>query len=103
VLLIAGGVDKDIDFSTALPKLEKHVRRAFLIGTCKGRLVKEWHDVVSCSEFLTLADAVSAAASLAIPGDVVLLSPGCASQDMFRNYAHRGNEFRALVERRARE
>ena len=103
VLLIAGGVDKDIDFSMALPKLEKHVRRAFLIGTCKGRLVKEWHDVVSCSEFLTLADAVSAAASLAIPGDVVLLSPGCASQDMFRNYAHRGNEFRALVERRARE
>ncbi len=102
-LLIAGGVDKDIDFASALSWLEKQVREVFLIGTCKGRLAKEWHGVVSCREFLTLDDAVAAATAAARPGDVVLLSPGCASQDMFQNYAHRGDQFRALVERRAGE
>ena len=103
VLLLAGGVDKDIDFASALPWLEKQVRAAFLIGTCKNRLANEWHGVVSCREFLTLDAAVAAAVAAARPGDVVLLSPGCASQDMFQNYAHRGDQFRALVERRAGE
>jgi UDP-N-acetylmuramoylalanine--D-glutamate ligase len=103
VLLLAGGVDKDIDFSAVLPMLENQVREAFLIGTCKGRLAKEWQGVVSCQQFLTLEEAVSAASTAARPGDVVLLSPGCASQDMFRNYAHRGDQFRALVKRRAGE
>jgi UDP-N-acetylmuramoylalanine--D-glutamate ligase len=103
VLLLAGGVDKDIDFSSLLPMLEKHVKEAFLIGTCKERLAKEWQDVVSCQQLLTLEEAVSAAAAVARQGDVVLFSPGCASQDMFRNYAHRGDQFRDLVKRRAGE
>jgi UDP-N-acetylmuramoylalanine--D-glutamate ligase len=103
VLLIAGGVDKDIDFSSAHGPLEKQVRDAFLIGTCKDRLAKEWQGVVSCHCCLTLEDAVSAASDHARPGDVVLLSPGCASQDMFHNYAHRGDQFRALAKRRAGE
>jgi UDP-N-acetylmuramoylalanine--D-glutamate ligase len=103
ILLVAGGVDKDIDFSAVLPMLENQVREAFLIGTCRARLAKEWQGVVSCQQFLTLEEAVSAASAAARPGDLVLLSPGCASQDMFRNYAHRGDQFRALVKRRAGE
>jgi UDP-N-acetylmuramoylalanine--D-glutamate ligase len=103
ILLLAGGVDKDIGFSMALPWLEKQVKEAFLIGSCKGRLAKQWQGVVSCREFPTFEEAVAAASAAAVPGDVVLLSPGCASQDMFQNYAHRGDQFRALVERRAGE
>lgn len=103
ILLLAGGVDKEIDFTMALPGLEKQVKEAFLIGRCKSRLAKQWQGVVSCRELSSLEDAVAAATAAARPGDVVLLSPGCASQDMFQNYAHRGDQFRALVERRAGE
>jgi UDP-N-acetylmuramoylalanine--D-glutamate ligase len=103
ILLIAGGVDKGLDFEELTPLLKATVKEIFLIGTCRHRLAKQWGDVVSCKVFASLEAAFESAAESACVGDVVMLSPGCASQDMFRNYAHRGDVFRSLVERRIGE
>lgn len=99
ILLIAGGLDKGVDFSSTLKVLENHVKEAFLIGSCRERLANQWQDVVSCRMFGSLALAFDVARECAHRGDVVLLSPGCASQDMFTDYAHRGEEFCRLVKR----
>jgi UDP-N-acetylmuramoylalanine--D-glutamate ligase len=103
VCLIAGGVDKGVDFAPIAPLLEKHVSGVFLIGRCRERLAKQWGHAVSCKVFASLAAAVNAAAESAASGDTVLLAPGCASQDMFTDYAERGREFCNLVKRRAGE
>ncbi len=99
ILLIAGGLDKGVDFAEPAPVLSEHVREVFLIGTCRERLAKRWHGVVSCRMFSSLGAAFEGARESARPGDTVLFSPGCASQDMFVDYAHRGQEFCDLVER----
>jgi len=58
---------------------------------------------VPCHRAGTLAEAVALCAELARPGDAVLFSPGCSSFDMFRDYEDRGNQFRELVEARAKQ
>ena len=100
ILLIAGGLDKGLDHAELKPVLAGNARRIFLVGTCRKRLANLWSDVVSCKEFASLAAAVDAAIAAARPGDVVLLSPGCSSQDMFSDYAERGNVFCEHVKRR---
>ncbi|NOY83059.1 MAG: UDP-N-acetylmuramoyl-L-alanine--D-glutamate ligase [Kiritimatiellaeota bacterium] len=100
ILLIAGGLDKGLDYGELRPFLARWVREVFLVGTCRERLAKQWHDVVSCQAFASLAAAVDAAVDAACPGDTVLLSPGCSSQDMFSDYMERGNAFCEQIERR---
>ncbi len=100
IVLIAGGLDKGLCFEPLRPQLQRHVREIFLIGSCRERLAKEWGGVVSCKVCSSLAAAVSGAIESAIPGDTVLLSPGCASQDMFTDYAERGKQFCNLITRR---
>jgi UDP-N-acetylmuramoylalanine--D-glutamate ligase len=100
ILLIAGGLDKGLDLGEVVPDLVHRVKEVFLIGTCRARLAKLWNPVVSCKVFVSLDAAVDAAAERAEEGDVVLLSPACASQDMFRDYAQRGNAFCESVRRR---
>lgn len=100
VLLLAGGLDKSVSFDGMAPVVGRHVKGVFLIGTSRRRLAKLWGDVVSCKLYASLSAAFDAAVDEAIPGDVVLLSPGCASQDMFANYSERGRAFRDLVQRR---
>lgn len=100
ILLIAGGLDKGLDHGDLVPILAKTTRRIFLVGTCRKRLANQWCDVVSCGEFACLPAAVDAAIDAARPGDTVLLSPGCSSQDMFLDYAERGNVFCEHVKRR---
>lgn len=100
IVLIAGGLDKNMDFSAMPAHLARHVRGVFLIGSSRERLAKAWNTVVYCEECDSLATAVMAAAEMAQPGDAVLLSPACASMDMFVNYADRGNRFCELVKRR---
>lgn len=97
ILLIAGGLDKGLSFAALDSLLTRQVKCAFLIGKCRGRLAREWCEAVSCIMFNCMLSAVEAAVAQAIPGDVVLLSPGCASMDMFRNYKERGDRFRDLV------
>lgn len=103
ILLIAGGVAKKQDFTAQAFLVSRHVKDVFLIGRCRERLAKQWNHVVSCKMFVSLAAAVDAALDSAGSGDTILLSPGCASQDMFSDYADRGREFCALVRRRVGE
>ncbi|HSG78449.1 MAG TPA: UDP-N-acetylmuramoyl-L-alanine--D-glutamate ligase [Acidimicrobiia bacterium] len=92
VVLIAGGRNKDLDLSA----LGKHPNVRHLIGI--GESGPEIVEAAGFGEVAgDMATAVAAAARAARPGDTVLLSPGCASFDMFRSYAHRGEVFAALV------
>jgi len=100
ILLIAGGLDKGLEFSSVMPFLQKYVKEVFLIGKSREQLANQWNDIVYCKQFASLAAAVDAAVESALPGDTVLLSPGCASMDMFENYAERGRLFCELVKRR---
>ncbi|MFW5803407.1 MAG: UDP-N-acetylmuramoyl-L-alanine--D-glutamate ligase [Verrucomicrobiota bacterium] len=103
ILLIAGGLDKNLDFSSLSELLQATVRQAFLIGTARYRLARLWRGTVPCRCCQSLESAVKAALDVSRPGDTVLLSPGCASQDMFANYAERGTVFSNFARRRILE
>lgn len=97
IWLIAGGRDKGGDFSRLTHVISRRVTHVILIGEAAPMLRQAWKDVASMSEAATLRDAVDLAAQGASPGDVVLLSPACASFDMFADYQDRGRQFKALV------
>ena len=100
ILLVAGGLDKGLVFDSVVPHLRERVLEAFLIGASRHRLAACWSHATRCRCMDSLEDAVDAAVDAARPGTLVLLSPGCASQDMFANYAERGTVFAELVKRR---
>ena len=98
VIWIAGGTDKGNDYSTLLPLVKEKVKALICMGIDNKKLhesfdeaVKWTYDVTSAEEAVKLAD------SLAAPGDVVLLSPCCASFDLFKNYEDRGRKFKEAV------
>lgn len=93
ILLIAGGIDKGCDLSGVKNELSVYVKVVFAIGACRARLAHTWQDVVQVNECASLEEAVNMAKAAASAGDIVLLSPGCASQDMFSDYKERGNRF----------
>ncbi|WMD18545.1 UDP-N-acetylmuramoyl-L-alanine--D-glutamate ligase [Achromobacter seleniivolatilans] len=104
VVLIAGGEGKGQDFSPLIPVVSRHARAVMLIGVDGpeiGRVLASTG--VNCVAADSLHAAVRGAAELAQPGDAVLLSPACASFDMFRNYPHRGQVFVEEVEDLARD
>lgn len=97
ILLIAGGVDKGFPYSFWIPHFKNRVKSIYAIGQSAALIEAQLRDdfsVVRCSD---LSAAVRAAAQDAVKGDAVLLSPGCSSYDMFKNYAHRGEEFQRIV------
>jgi len=94
LLLIAGGDGKGQDFSPLAEPLSKYGRAVFLIGRDAGVIRSAVADSgVELIDCATLEEAVEKAADMAQGGDAVLLSPACASLDMFRNYAHRAEVF----------
>ncbi len=97
VILIAGGKDKGFDFSTLRALVGEKVRAVVLIGEMAGRICQNWEGAVSCEIAVSIADAVERAHACARPGETVLFSPGTSSFDMFKSYADRGDQFRALV------
>lgn len=97
VVLIAGGKDKGVDFAGLAGLLAKKVRHAVLIGEMQSALNRAWGQTVPCHRAVDLEDAVVQARRLAKAGWVVLLSPGCSSYDMFKNFEERGNLFRQAV------
>jgi UDP-N-acetylmuramoylalanine--D-glutamate ligase len=97
IRLIAGGrlKEKKVDFIKVL--LTKRVKKVYLIGECENVLFASWQDAVACVECHFLEKAVQAAATDSVAGDVVLLSPGCASFDQFVSYGKRGEQFALLA------
>ncbi|MDA0750456.1 MAG: UDP-N-acetylmuramoyl-L-alanine--D-glutamate ligase [Verrucomicrobia bacterium] len=97
VWLIAGGDDKGLQFHDLGPLISQKVKGAFLIGKAREQLSAAWSLFAPCQYCDDLVQAVTEAARKALPSDVVLLSPACSSLDMFRNYEHRGEVFRKVV------
>lgn len=97
VVLIAGGKDKGFEFDTLRDLVAEKVRATVLIGEMAERICSDWSGVVPCQIAHSLAEAVERAHAIAKPGETVLFSPGTSSFDMFKSYADRGDQFRALV------
>ena len=97
ILLIAGGQGKGADFSQLRPAVEKHCKQLILIGEDGPLIWKALRDVAPIILCDTLEEAVEVAAAGAKPGDTVLLSPACASFDMFSGFVARGQAFSAAV------
>lgn len=97
-VLIAGGDGKGADFSDLAQACRTHARAVVLIGRDAPPIEAALAGTVPVRHAGDMIEAVRAARTLARSGDVVLLSPACASFDMYRNYEHRGEVFRAAVE-----
>jgi UDP-N-acetylmuramoylalanine--D-glutamate ligase len=97
LVLIAGGVGKNADFSPLVPAMAKYVRTVILIGEAAEVLAEVLNDRVDIRFADSMDEAVQLADAVALPGDSVLLSPACASFDMFNNFEHRGNVFSEIV------
>ncbi len=104
VILIAGGYDKHIPFEALGPEIVSHVKALILTGDTAPKLRATvenapgyTRDTPPIIEYNDFKSAVTAAAAMAQPGDVVLLSPACASFDQFKNFMERGNRFKEIV------
>jgi len=98
VILIAGGKGKGQDFGPLAEAARGRVRRAILIGQDRARIRAALElQGVPAEDAESMDDAVRRAHEAAQVGDVVLLSPACASFDMFRNFEHRGDVFKSVV------
>lgn len=97
LVLILGGKDKGGDFSQLADSIRRRVRGVVVIGEATQKILRALDQIKPVIPASGLADAVSQAVAMASRGDVVLFSPACASFDMFRNYHHRGLEFKRVV------
>lgn len=97
VILLAGGRDKGDDYSLLRESVAGRVKKLIVFGESAILLKDALEDLVEIVQVNSMADAVCTAAGEAVSGDVVLLSPACASFDMFTSYGHRGNEFKKAV------
>lgn len=100
LVLLMGGRDKEGDFETLAPLLPGRVRELILFGEARGKIAGRIGGLVPTRQIATLREAVPLAAESAGAGEVVLLSPGCASFDEFTDYKHRGRVFQELVRQR---
>jgi UDP-N-acetylmuramoylalanine--D-glutamate ligase len=98
VVLIAGGKDKGFTYEPLQALVKEKVRATILIGEMAKQIARDWNGVVKTEIATSLADAVERARATAKSGEVVLFSPGTSSFDMFKSYADRGDQFRALVQ-----
>ncbi|MBH8569712.1 UDP-N-acetylmuramoyl-L-alanine--D-glutamate ligase [Microvirga sp. STS02] len=104
IIWIAGGTDKGNDYRSLLNLAEHRVKALICLGVDNAKLRTAFDPIVShVEETQSMADAVARAAALAVPGDVVLLSPCCASFDLFKNYEDRGQQFIQCVKQRMGE
>ncbi|WP_268122352.1 UDP-N-acetylmuramoyl-L-alanine--D-glutamate ligase [Roseivirga pacifica] len=95
---IAGGVDKGNDYSIIEALVQEKVKALICLGTDNSKLIASFESVVpKVKSTDDLIEAVRWAKEMAAPGDVVLLSPACASFDLFKNYEDRGEKFKSAV------
>ena len=95
---IAGGTDKGNDYSPLKEFARRKVKALICMGVDNAKLKREFADIVPViRDCNTFEDAMAAARDVATPGDTVLLSPACASFDLFKNYEERGRMFKEWV------
>lgn len=99
VHLIAGGYDKGSDFKQLIPDIKSHCSRIILLGEAAGKMEKAWNGIVEIDHAEDMESAVKMAESGAREGEIVLLSPVCASFDMFENFEERGRLFKLFVQK----
>ncbi len=99
LVIILGGIHKGGDFTRLRTSFQDRVKHAIILGDAASLIVQALQGVVRLSQVTNLSEAVSKAVQVSAPGDVVLLSPACASFDSFRDYQDRGQQFRDLVNR----
>ena len=97
IILIAGGDSKDADFSPLFDLISQYVKTCILLGECRYALEAQWNAITQICIVDSMSEAVERAADIALKGDVVLLSPACASFDMFSSFEARGDAFEKAV------
>ena len=98
VIWIAGGLDKGNDYASLEPLVKAKVRAIICLGKDNLKIKEVFAGMVeNIVEVQSADDAVKAAYSLALRGDAVLLSPACASFDLFENFEDRGNQFKKAI------
>jgi UDP-N-acetylmuramoylalanine--D-glutamate ligase len=97
VILLLGGRDKDGDFETLKPLLAAKAKKVILFGEARNRIASLIGKDMPAFKKAKLREAIESAYKNAQPGDIILLSPGCASFDEFANYKERGNFFKDVV------
>ncbi|MBD3320114.1 MAG: UDP-N-acetylmuramoyl-L-alanine--D-glutamate ligase [Chitinivibrionales bacterium] len=97
VHLIAGGKDKGCDFKSVRRAVEDRVNTVYCIGEAAARIKQTWHGAAKIRMCESLSEAVMKAHGAAHDNDIVLLSPGCSSFDMFDNFEHRGEIYKKSV------
>ena len=99
IILLLGGKNKDSDFRQLLPHAKRHVKHIVSFGEAGGEIATAVGDAVRLNKTSSLSQAVASAHKVARPGDVILMSPGCASFDQFNNFEERGTKFIELVKK----
>lgn len=96
---IVGGVDKGNDYAELLPLVNEKVKAIICLGLDNRKIIDAFANIVDVMvEVSTMSDAVKMAQRIAEKGDSVLLSPACASFDLFENYEDRGRQFKQAVQ-----
>jgi UDP-N-acetylmuramoylalanine--D-glutamate ligase len=102
IYLILGGRDKGNDYEIIKDQVVEKVKKIYAIGESAQKVFGFFHNLIKTEIKNSLEDAVLSANREARDGDIVLLSPACASFDMFNSYEHRGKVFKHAVEDLAR-
>ena len=97
VILLAGGQAKGANMAILCDSLRKHVKTVLLFGEDADSMWRDWQECTQVERYTDLQQTVMRARVIALPGDVVLLSPACASFDQFSGFAQRGDSFCQLV------
>ena len=97
IILLLGGKNKNSNFRQLLPHTKRHVKHIVSYGEAGGEIAAAIGDAVRLDCVNSLKEAVASAQKFALKGDIILLSPGCASFDQFKNFEERGNKFIKIV------
>lgn len=97
IILLAGGLAKEMSFAELVPAIKSHVSEVLLFGKDASLIAEATKEVAPTEIFAEMSEAIARANSLTRPGSVVLLSPACASLDQFKNYQQRGEVFKQAV------
>jgi len=99
IFLILGGKDKGNDYSKIKDEVKKRVKKIYALGSSAEKVYSYFKNITSVEVVKTLEDAVNKGLAEASTGEYVLLSPACASFDMFKNYEDRGQQFKNIVKK----